>query len=76
MTPERWRQINELFHEVIGLDAAGRDELLAKTAQTDAELAAADEYERPALYRRVEVTLASGRQAWVYVHTPPSSPRS
>lgn len=43
---------------------------------SDAELAAADEYERPALYRRVEVTLASGRQAWVYVHTPPSSPRS
>ena len=40
MTPERWRQINELFHEVIGLDAARREELLAKTARTDAELAA------------------------------------
>ena len=43
---------------------------------TDAELVAADEYERPASYGRVEVTLASGRTAWVYVHTPPSSPRS
>jgi len=35
---------------------------------TDAELAAADEYERTARYTRVMVTLASGRQAWVYVH--------
>ena len=34
---------------------------------TDLELAAADEYERDAKYERVEVTLASGRQAWVYV---------
>ena len=40
MTPERWRQINELFHEATGLDAARREELLAKTAQTDAGLAA------------------------------------
>ena len=37
---------------------------------TDAELAAADEYERPASYERVAVTLASGKMAWVYVHTP------
>ena len=35
---------------------------------TDAELAAADEYERTARYTRVLVSLASGRQAWVYVH--------
>lgn len=34
---------------------------------TDAELAAADTYERLAAYRRVSVTLASGTQAWVYV---------
>jgi Protein kinase domain len=40
VTPERWRQINELFHKVTGLDAAGREELLAETARTDAELAA------------------------------------
>lgn len=33
---------------------------------SDAELDAADEYE-VSLYRRVEVTLASGRPAWVYV---------
>ena len=34
---------------------------------TDAELAAADEYERRAKYRRIAVTLASGRESWVYV---------
>ena len=34
---------------------------------TDAELAAADEYERTAAYKRVAVTLASGKRAWVYV---------
>ena len=34
---------------------------------TDSELAAADKYERQAKYERVLVTLASGRQAWVYL---------
>jgi len=33
---------------------------------TDAELLQADEYERDADYRREEVTLESGRRAWVY----------
>jgi gamma-glutamylcyclotransferase (GGCT)/AIG2-like uncharacterized protein YtfP len=33
---------------------------------TDAELAAADEYEWPAGYERMTATLASGRDAWVY----------
>ncbi|HTS60913.1 MAG TPA: gamma-glutamylcyclotransferase family protein [Candidatus Acidoferrales bacterium] len=37
---------------------------------TDAELAAADEYEAPASYKRMPVTLASRQTAWVYVHTP------
>ncbi len=34
---------------------------------TEEELAAADEYEEAALYRRIWVTLRSGDQAWVYV---------
>jgi len=34
---------------------------------SDAELAAADLYERLAAYQRVAATLASGKQAWVYV---------
>ncbi|MFL5242299.1 MAG: gamma-glutamylcyclotransferase family protein [Gemmataceae bacterium] len=37
---------------------------------TDAELAAADQYEQPAGYKRVAAMLASGRQAWVYVYAP------
>lgn len=35
---------------------------------TDAELVSVDAYEAPFSYRRVVVTLASGRQAWVYVY--------
>ena len=34
---------------------------------TDAELAAADQYEQVAAYKRIAVALASGKQAWVYV---------
>jgi gamma-glutamylcyclotransferase (GGCT)/AIG2-like uncharacterized protein YtfP len=35
---------------------------------TDAELAAADHYEEVAAYKRIAAMLASGKQAWVYVH--------
>jgi gamma-glutamylcyclotransferase (GGCT)/AIG2-like uncharacterized protein YtfP len=34
---------------------------------TDAELAAADQYEQLAAYKRITAALASGKQAWVYV---------
>lgn len=34
---------------------------------TDAELAAADEYEQLAKYKRIVATLASGKRAWLYV---------
>ena len=34
------------------------------------ELVAADGYEASAAYTRIEVTLASGASAWVYMHTP------
>jgi gamma-glutamylcyclotransferase (GGCT)/AIG2-like uncharacterized protein YtfP len=34
---------------------------------TDADLAAADQYEQVAAYKRMSATLASGRQTWVYV---------
>ena len=36
----------------------------------DDELAATDDYEAPFGYRRREVTLQSGRVAWVYVYRP------
>jgi gamma-glutamylcyclotransferase (GGCT)/AIG2-like uncharacterized protein YtfP len=35
---------------------------------SDSELARADEYEGEVYYKRVIVTLASGKQAWVYAH--------
>jgi gamma-glutamylcyclotransferase (GGCT)/AIG2-like uncharacterized protein YtfP len=34
---------------------------------TYAELVAADKYEETAAYKRIEITLASGKLAWVYV---------
>jgi len=37
---------------------------------TEQELLAADGYEAPAAYRRVQVRLRSGDQAWMYVHRP------
>jgi gamma-glutamylcyclotransferase (GGCT)/AIG2-like uncharacterized protein YtfP len=39
---------------------------------TDDELAAADGYEAQYSYRRVSAVLASGRPAWVYVHSADS----
>jgi gamma-glutamyl AIG2-like cyclotransferase len=35
---------------------------------SDAELAAADKFEDPFAYKRIVVTLASGKDAWVYVY--------
>jgi hypothetical protein len=35
---------------------------------TDTELVKADQYELEADYERIGVTLASGKEAWVYVH--------
>lgn len=35
---------------------------------SESELSAADEYERPASYVRIQAWLASGKQVWVYVH--------
>ena len=37
---------------------------------TDAELADADEFEKPFAYKRIAVKLASGRDAFVYVFCP------
>ena len=39
MTPERWRQINDLFHAALELQGAARQSLLDRTAATDAALA-------------------------------------
>jgi hypothetical protein len=38
---------------------------------SEAELIAVDGYEAPFEYARIFAPLASGREAWVYLHTPP-----
>lgn len=38
MTPERWKQINTLFHAVVDLDPGARDAFLDEQTRTDAEL--------------------------------------
>jgi gamma-glutamylcyclotransferase (GGCT)/AIG2-like uncharacterized protein YtfP len=40
---------------------------------SDAELDSVDAYEAPFQYARVTARLASGRQAWVYLHVPGAS---
>ena len=53
-----------------------RDSLVSGTAYnvTEAELAAADAFERPFGYRRIAVTLESGKEAWVYVDERDAAP--
>jgi hypothetical protein len=41
---------------------------------TESELARIDEFEARFAYHRVPARLASGGEAWVYVHRPSSSP--
>ncbi|MFT4220643.1 MAG: gamma-glutamylcyclotransferase family protein [Microbacterium sp.] len=54
-------------HPILRATGNASDKVVgAALALTEEELDAADEYEVPA-YRRVGVTLASGRFAWVYV---------
>ena len=40
---------------------------------TEAELAAADAYEDPSDYRRISVTLKSGREVFVYIGVAPAA---
>jgi hypothetical protein len=40
---------------------------------SEQEMAAADRYEAAASYERVAVRLASGREAWVYLHPSPDA---
>ncbi|WP_127475992.1 gamma-glutamylcyclotransferase family protein [Microbacterium sulfonylureivorans] len=54
-------------HPIVRATGSARDKVVGKALWvTEDELDASDEYE-VALYRRVSVVLASGRNAWVYV---------
>ena len=56
------------YQNAVPTNRAGATVSGAAFEVTDAELAAADDYERPAAYVRIAVVLASGTSAWVYVH--------
>lgn len=65
--PEVIRKSGLRFHPIVSQTGNPADSVAGKVfAVTAAELAAADEYE-VADYKRVLMTLASGRDAWVYV---------
>jgi serine/threonine protein kinase/Tol biopolymer transport system component len=63
MTPERWRQITELFHAARPGDPAQRDALLADVCRDD-----------PALQREVEAMLAGDERAGAFGAIPLSTP--
>jgi Tol biopolymer transport system component len=63
MTPERWRQITEIFHAVLARDRTRRDTLLAEACASD-----------PALRRDVEDLLAADEEASQFGETPSSMP--
>jgi gamma-glutamylcyclotransferase (GGCT)/AIG2-like uncharacterized protein YtfP len=65
--PEVIRKSGSRFHPIVTATGNPADEIAGKVfALNEAELAAADAYE-VADYKRVLVTLRSGRAAWVYV---------
>jgi gamma-glutamylcyclotransferase (GGCT)/AIG2-like uncharacterized protein YtfP len=65
--PEVIRKSGKNFHPIVAASADPADEVPGKVFEiTEAELAAADQYE-VADYRRVLVRLRSGVDAWVYV---------
>jgi hypothetical protein len=65
--PDVLRKSGQRFHPIVNQTGNPADSVAGKVfAVTPAELAAADEYEVDD-YKRVLVTLASGRDAWVYV---------
>jgi Tol biopolymer transport system component len=65
MTPERWRQITELFHAARGRDPAQRDALLADACRED-----------PALQREVAAMLAGDEHAGAFGEAPAFTPPS
>jgi type II secretory pathway component PulK len=65
--PDVLRKSGQRFHPIVSQTRDPADSVAGKVfAVTADELAAADEYE-VADYKRVQVRLVSGREAWVYV---------
>jgi gamma-glutamylcyclotransferase (GGCT)/AIG2-like uncharacterized protein YtfP len=65
--PDVIKLSGQRFHPVVSVSANPHDEVAGEVFFISAEeLAAADRYE-VSDYKRIEVTLKSGTQAWVYV---------
>lgn len=61
------RQSGETFHPIVVPTGCELDKVDGQVFEiTEAELKAADDYE-VSDYKRVEVALASGKKAWVYI---------
>ncbi|MDX2041891.1 MAG: serine/threonine-protein kinase [Acidobacteriota bacterium] len=61
MTPERWQQIEQLYHRALELDSAARAAFLGSATKADAELR-----------REVESLLASHDEAASFIEQPPA----
>ena len=61
-------------HENARFTGRGEDRVPGMVFEvTEAELVAADEYEKQAAYTRIKATLVSGKRAWLYVRASPQS---
>ena len=72
ITDPALRAASGLSHNANALASPNPDDVVEGMVLeiTQRELLAADGYEAPVEYRRVEVRLRSGDRAWVYVHQP------
>jgi len=61
MTPERWKQVDQLLQEALGRDSAERAAFLAEACGYDG-----------ALRREVESLLGFHERAETFIETPPS----
>ncbi|HMB27853.1 MAG TPA: protein kinase [Blastocatellia bacterium] len=61
MTPERWKQVDQLLQEALGRDSADRPAFIAEACGADDELR-----------REVESLLGFHDRAWNFIETPPS----
>jgi gamma-glutamylcyclotransferase (GGCT)/AIG2-like uncharacterized protein YtfP len=66
--PEFVRATGKTHHANAAFNGSNKSSVKGTVFElTDAELEAADVYERPANYARIAVTLRSGKRAWVFV---------
>ena len=66
--PEVAARLGRTHHDNVTFNGNEQSSVIGTVFEiTDAELASADEFEAAFFYKRITATLASGKQAWVYV---------